>query len=222
MIEASTFTFLKKLKNNNNRNWFTTHKNEFIAIQNDVKSFYKEVENKLNRHDNIEKFKLFRIYRDVRFSKDKTPYKTHFGGHYVRRGQQKRGGYYLHIEPGNSFIAGGFWNPNKEDLFRIRKEFETDTSIIKKIITEQNFINHFKKLRGDTLKSAPRGFDKNHPNIEFIKMKQFIVTEEFDDRIVLSSSFLNKVNESFIAMRPYFNYMSEVLTTNLNGESILE
>jgi uncharacterized protein (TIGR02453 family) len=220
-ISKSTINFLKELNKNNNRDWFNDHKPTFQTEYKKTTAFYETLKNELNTHDAIEKLKIFRIYRDVRFSKDKTPYKIHFSGHFVREGKERRGGYYLHIQPGGSFLAGGFWNPNKEDLFRIRKEFEMDTSEIREIINHESFVKHFGKLKGDSLKTAPRGFDKEHPDLDLIKMKQFIVTREFTDKEVLATNFINEVNNSFKAMRPYFNYMSDVLTTNLNGESII-
>jgi uncharacterized protein (TIGR02453 family) len=222
IISKSTLDFLKKLKKNNNRDWFNEHKTEFQLEQNKIKSFYADLREALNTHDEIEKLKVFRIYRDVRFSKDKTPYKTHFGGHFVRATKRLRGGYYLQISPEESFLAGGFWAPNKEDLLRIRKEFEMDASEIREIIEDKTFVNYFESLKGDSLKTAPRGFDKNHPNLDLIKMKQFIITHKFIDEEVLLDDFLEKVNQSFKAMRPFLNYMSDVLTTDLNGVSMIE
>ena len=222
LISKTTLDFLNNLKKNNNRDWFNAHKTEFIAEQDKVKVFYAALKEKLNTHDEIEKLKVFRIYRDVRFSKDKTPCKTHFGGHFVRATSRKRGGYYLQISPDESFLAGGFWAPNKEDLLRIRKEFEMDTSEIRAIIKNDTFVHNFEKLEGDALKSAPRGFDKNHPDLDLIKMKQFIVVRKFTDDEVLSPNFLKEVNDTFKAMRPFFEYMSDVLTTDLNGVSIID
>ena len=107
-FEKSSLSYLKKLKSNNNRDWFADHKPTFIEAQNNAKEVYAEIRNNLEKHDDIEKFKLFRIYRDVRFSKDKTPYKPHFAGSFSRLGKHLRGGYYLRIRPGESFLAGGF------------------------------------------------------------------------------------------------------------------
>ncbi len=221
-ISKSTLNFLVKLKQNNNRDWFNEHKPEFQIEQHNTKAFFESLQVELEKNDAIEKLKMFRIYRDVRFSKDKTPYKTHFSGGFVREGKERRGGYYLHIEPKGSFLGGGFWNPNKDDLFRIRKEFEMDTSEIREIINEGNFVKYFGKLQGDSLKTAPRGFDKQHPDVDLIRMKQFIISRRFTDKEVLADDFLNEVEKSFRAMRPFFNYMSDVLTTNLNGESIID
>jgi uncharacterized protein (TIGR02453 family) len=220
-ISKTTLDFLKALKENNNREWFAEHKDEFQIEQQKIKDFYKAIEIKLKEQDEIDKFKLFRIYRDVRFSNDKTPYKPHFAGSFSRATAKLRGGYYLRIRPGETFLAGGFWEPNKDDLLRIRKEFEMDTSEIRTIISNPTFVKYFGTLKGDSLKTAPRGFDKEHPDMDLIRMKQFIVIRNFTDQEVLSPNFFEEVNNSFKAMRPYFDYMSDVLTTDLNGESLI-
>lgn len=222
-IQKSTLDFLEVLKENNNREWFNEHKIAFKKEQTLAKDFYNAIMDDLNKHDVIDKFKLFRIYRDVRFSKDKTPYQPHFAGSFSRSGKELRGGYYLRIRPGESFLAGGFWAPNKEDLFRIRKEFEFDDTEIRKILAEKNFNSVFGgKLVGEELKTAPRGFDKEHPNLDLIRKKGFVAVRKFSDKEVLASDFLEIVEDSFLALRPFFDYMSYVLTTNLNGESIID
>ncbi|MCG8236418.1 DUF2461 domain-containing protein [Tenacibaculum finnmarkense] len=221
-VDKSIFQYLENLKQNNNRDWFTDQKPRFVEVQKSVKEFYGKVSENLETHDVIDKFKLFRIYRDVRFSKDKTPYKTHFSGSFSRKGSHLRGGYYLQIEPGNSFLAGGFWQPNKEDLLRIRKEIELDASEFREILNNPEFVKNFgTKFEGDELKSAPRGFDKNHPDIDLLRKKGFIAVRNFSDKEVLSNNFLSEIDTSYKALRPFFNLMSEVLTTNLNGESLL-
>lgn len=222
-ITKSVFDFLKKLEKNNNRDWFNEHKKEFKTIEAATKQVYQDLSDLLNIHDEIDKFKMFRIYRDVRFSKNKLPYKTHFGGSYHRKKPELRGGYYLHIQPNNeSFIATGFWEPNKEDLLRIRKEFEQDDSEIRKIINQKSFKDIWGDLVGDEVKTAPKGFNKDHKAIDLIKKKQFIFTKKFSDKDVLSSNFINSLDKNFQAIRPYFDYMSDVLTTDLNGVSLLK
>jgi len=222
IIFEDLFSFLNKLEKNNNRDWFHAHKQEFKQVEKQTKAFYNLVLDALRTHDDIDKLKLFRIYRDVRFSKNKQPYKTHFGGSFHRRKPELRGGYYLHLAPNNqSFIATGFWEPNKADLLRIRKEFEMDDTEIRQIISNKSFKNVWGDLVGDELKTAPRNFDKDHPAIDLIRKKQYIFTKKFPDQEVLSSTFLEEVNTSFKAVRPYFDYMSDVLTTNLNGELLI-
>ncbi|MBW8241485.1 DUF2461 domain-containing protein [Muricauda oceani] len=221
-ISQGVFDFLNDLKKNNDREWFEAHKTDFKKHKSEVKSFLEAAKANLSQHDDIEKMKLFRIYRDVRFSKDKTPYKSHFAGSFSRLGAHLRGGYYIHIKPGESFLATGFWDPNKEDLFRIRKELEMDAEEFRKVINQKALKEIWGELRGDELKTAPKGFDKAHPDIDLIRKKQFIFIRNLSDQEVLSPSFLDEVDKSFKAIRPYFDLMSDILTTNLNGESILE
>jgi uncharacterized protein (TIGR02453 family) len=220
MVTKDVFSFLKKLKQNNNREWFHEHKTVFKELELRVKQFYAQVYEQLNTVDSIDTFKIFRIYRDVRFSKNKLPYKNHFSVGFSRTKPMLRGGYYLHIEPGASFVGGGFWEPNKEDLFRIRKEIELDASELRQIINQSTFKKYFGTLEGEELKTAPRDFDKMHPDIDLIRKKQFLVTRSFSDDEVLSPNFKDEVVETYKAMRPFFDYMSDVLSTNLNGESI--
>lgn len=223
-ISKSVFTFFKALENNNNRDWFNAHKPEFKAIEQETKAFYNAVMERLKVHDDIDRLKLFRIYRDVRFSKNKLPYKTHFGGAFHRVKPRLRGGYYLHIQPGNeSFIATGFWDPAKEDLLRIRKEFEMDDAEIRDILEAETFSNVWgDTFEGDEVKTAPKGFSKEHKAIDLIKKKQYIFTKKYTDKEVLASNFIDEIDVAFKAIRPFFDYMSDVLTTDLNGVSILE
>ena len=221
-IPKSALDFFKKLEKNNNRDWFNEHKKEFKDIETEVKNIYNIIFENIKSHDDVDKLKMFRIYRDVRFSKDKTPYKTHFGGSFHRTKPKLRGGYYLHLAPNNqSFLATGFWEPNKDDLFRIRKEFEMDDQEMRKIISNKKFKSVWGSLLGVELKTAPRDFDKDHPAIDLIKKKQYIFTIKYTDKEVISEDFLKEVDNSFKAIRPYFDYMSDVLTTDLNGESLL-
>ncbi|SIS74517.1 TIGR02453 family protein [Zobellia uliginosa] len=222
IITKETLIFLSRLEKNNNREWFGENKKEFKTHEAQVKVFYEEVGNRLRLHDEIEKVKMFRIYRDVRFSKNKTPYKAHFAGSFSRLGAQRRGGYYLHIKPGESFVAAGFWAPNKEDLLRIRKEFEQDASEIREIMAESGFKKIWGALGGDEVKTAPKGFDKTHTDIDLIKKKQYVFVRKFTDEQVLSPNFVHEIDEAYRAIRPFFDYMSDVLTTNLNGESLLD
>ncbi len=222
MISKSTLQFLKDIAANNHKEWFEANKEVYLKSQENIKQFMLDVEKRLNQTDVIEGSKLYRIYRDVRFSKDKTPYKNYFSGYFKRKGAARRGSYYLSIEPGNTLIGGGFYGPNKEDLFRIRKEFEADGTHIENIVNHPSFIKHFGSLQGDGVATAPKGFEKAHPHIKWIRKKQFFAFEKFTDKEVLSDDFEEKVLGAFLAIRPFFDYMSDVLTTNLNGESVLD
>lgn len=222
VITKEVFSFLKKLEKNNNRDWFAEHKKDFKILEAEMKAFFISLSEEVKIADEIERVKVFRIYRDVRFSKNKTPYKINFSSSLSRGGARLRGGYYTHIQPNGSFIAAGFWEPNKEDLLRIRKELELDASEFRAIIADKKFKKIWGELKGDELKTAPKGFDKTHQNIDLIKKKQFIFVRNFTNKEVLDANFMKEVNNSFKAIRPYFDLMSEVLTTNLNGESLLD
>ena len=220
MISKQALDFLSELQLNNNREWFAENKARFEEHQKAFKTFLQEVNTAFAAHDSIEKMQIHRIYRDIRFSKDKTPYKNNLSVSFDRTKPYLRGGYYLHIQPQASFIGGGFWEPNAEDLNRIRKEFELDDSYIRSIIAEKNFSQTFGTLQGQELKTAPKGFDKEHPAIDLIRKKQYLVYRRFTDKEVLDKNFKEEVLHTFLAMRPFFDYMSDVLGTNLNGESL--
>ena len=220
-IPKNTISFLKELKLNNNREWFNENKDRFNTIQSQVKIFAQEVNDSLNVSDNIEKIKIFRIYRDLRFSKDKTPYKKNIGMAFHRAKPELRGGYYLEISADESFIAVGFWNPNKEDLLRIRKEIEIDGQEFKRIINQKKIKDIWGDIIGDEVKTSPKGFNSDHEYIDLIKKKQFIFIKKLKEKDILDEKFQNELVNYFESIRPFFDYMSEVLTTNLDGESII-
>ena len=220
-INPQVFSFFSELAENNNRVWFEENKPRFKSLEGEMKVFLSEVSQRLNDHDHIEKAKMFRIYRDVRFSRNKTPYKTHFGLVFHREKPALRGGYYIHLEPGNSFLGVGFWAPNPEDLFRIRKELEMDAEELRALMAEPDFKKNWGGLEGEEVKTAPKGFSKDHPNIDLIKKKQFVFIKKLTDKAVLSPNLLSVVDVHFKNIRPFFDYMSSVLTTDLNGESLL-
>ena len=220
MVLSSSVSFFKKLKKNNNRDWFAENKPKFKELELEIKAFGEELKDRLNEFDNVDRFKLFRIYRDIRFSKDKTPFKTHFGLYWNRLKPHLRGGYYLHISPNNNFIACGFWDPNPKDLYRIRKEFLHDANEFRKILKSKEIYSNWGNLEGTELKTAPRNFDKNHPDIDLIRKKQFVFKINYSDKEVLEKRFIDKIELSLKAIRPFLNYMTDVLTTDENGESL--
>ena len=222
-FQKTSLQYLQELKENNNREWFAETKTAYSQAQENAKDVYAAIRQNLEKHDAIADFKLFRIYRDVRFSKDKTPYQPHFAGSFSRLGNELRGGYYLRIRPGESFLAGGFWEPNKEDLFRIRTEIAQDASEIKAILEDKDFLKYFggKFESISQLKTIPRGFNKEHPEANLLRKKGFIAVRNFTDQEVLSANFLDEIDKSYKALRPFFDLFSDVLTTNLNGESLL-
>jgi uncharacterized protein (TIGR02453 family) len=225
MIQQSTLDFLSILKVNNNREWFQANKAVYERAHQNTIAFADSLLEKMRIHDRIEtasgKASLFRIYADTRFSKDKAPYKTHFGIRFSRATAQLRGGYYFHLEPGNSFMAGGFFSPNPDDLKRIRADIHFNYEDWNGILTQPAFLETFVELHGDGVKTTPKGFDKDHPAIELLRKKQFILRHHFTDKEVLQSDFVEKLDQTFQELRPFFDYMSEVLTTDANGETML-
>lgn len=222
-IPKSTFEFLENLAANNHKEWMDAHKKQYQSSEKALKKVYAEILNGLNVDDEIAKQKVFRINRDIRFSKDKTPYNVHRSVSWSRAGAHRRGGYYLRIEPGNSVIAGGFFNPEPADLFRIRKEFEMDSSEIRDILANTAFKKSFLGFdQSYKVKTAPKGFSKEDPNIDLIKLKSYFVVHPLNDSEVQDPNFVNTVLYHFKLLRPFFNYMSEVLTTDLNGTSIID
>jgi len=221
MIDQPVFTFLEKLANNNNRDWFASHKEEFNEQEKKIKALFKNLQDELSKIDQIESHHVMRIYRDIRFSKDKTPYKARFSGSFSRATAARRGSYYLSIQPGNSFIGGGFYGPNAADLKRIREEFEMDATEMRTILSNPKVEAYYGELQGEELKTAPRGFDPSHPAIDLIRKKQFYFVHPFSDEEVLAKDFRQRVSQGLELLLPYFEYMSSVLTTNSNGESTL-
>ncbi|MFK7946162.1 MAG: DUF2461 domain-containing protein [Saprospiraceae bacterium] len=220
-IESTSFQFLQNLIVNNNRDWFNENKPRYELAKANMKAFGNSLLEKMNKIDHIERLKIHRIYRDVRFSKDKTPYKRNLSCSMDRATKLLRGGYYLHIEPDECFLGGGFWGPNKDDLSRIRKELAFDAQPLRDIINSEDFKNMFGELKGDQLKTAPRGYPKDHENVDLLRYKQYIVMRKFTNEEVTQAGFLQKVVAGFQAMRPFFDYMSEVLTTDENGVPIV-
>lgn len=224
-LSPSTFNFLKQLKKNNNRDWFNLNKTLYLKELEMIEIFADSLLREMNTHDAIEttsgKKSLHRIYRDIRFSKDKTPYNTHWGGSFSRATKARRGSYYFHLEPGNTFIAVGFWGPNPEDLKRIRDEFLSDPKRIQKILNHKKIKEEFGALRGEQVKTAPRGYAANDPAIDLIRYKQFLLIKKFSDAQVFQPGFAKLLSQSFRQTRPFLDYMSETLTTDLNGESII-
>lgn len=226
IIEKGSVEFLKTLSKNNEREWFNKHKDKYLEAHGNMISFADSLLAEVRKHDNIEtltgKASLFRIYKDVRFSKDKTPYNTHWSGGFKRATKILRGSYYFHIQPGNSFVGGGFWGPEPDDLKRIRQDIDLNYKEWRKMLSNKSFVKTFGGLLGETLITTPKGFEKDNPAIDLLRYKQFLLKHDFSDKEVLSPDFVKKVNDVFKKMRPFFDYMSEVLTTDVNGESLID
>jgi uncharacterized protein (TIGR02453 family) len=223
-IYESGFDFLNALRNNNERDWFNANKTTFETEQQKIEAFAGALLAELSKSDVIEtpsgRKSLYRIYRDTRFSKDKTPYKTHWSGSFKRATKYRRGGYYFHIEQGDSFFAGGFWGPSKEDLKLIRDNIAFDAGPLREILNTESFVSTFGALRGEQLKTTPKGFAADDEAIDLLRYKQFLLIRKFSDEEVLGEDFLSRAAETFVNMRPFLDFMTEILTTDSNGLEI--
>lgn len=223
-IHQSTFDFLKHLSKNNNREWFNANKDKYFRAKENVEVFVEGLLAKMITHDQIEtptgKKSIYRIYNDVRFSSDKTPYNPRFAGYIRRVKPMNRGGYYFWIKPGGTRLACGFGHPNSDDLLRMRQDINYNYEDWNRIINSKSIKNTFGQMKGEQVKTAPRGFPKDHEAIKLLRYKQYWFECTFKDEEVLASDFLNQVNKKYKAIRPFFDYMSNVLTTDLNGELI--
>ena len=223
-LSQYNFDFLSKLAKNNNRDWFLANKAEYEkALENSIE-FAEAVLQGLQSVDEIEtstgKKSLMRIYRDVRFSKDKTPYKSHWGGGFKRAGANRRGGFYFHLEQGRSFVGGGFWNPESNDLKKIRLGISQNQKEFENVVLSPEFIECFGTLGGDKLKTCPKGFEKTDPALRWLQHKQFVISKNFSDKEVLQPDYAKKVVETFAAMLPFFEIMTEFLTRSNDGEEL--
>ena len=216
-VEKSTFKFLKDIRKNNHREWFHANKEAYTSANNNMKALLTQLETELNKFDVIEKKKLFRIYRDVRFAKDKTPYNSHFSMSMGREGAFRRGGYYLKVTPGDSMVGGGFYNPNPKDIKLIRDHIAADSKPLRKILASKKFKDTFGELMGAQVKSAPRGYDKDHPEIDLLRYKSMYVFKSYSDKEVTDPKFVKEVIKTWKAIQPYFTYMTDILTHDLDG-----
>lgn len=220
MTTSSIFSFLHELKHNNNRTWFLEHKLKFEKAKKELEAIAQNIHHNIEAIDQVGPYKVYRIYKDVRFSKDKLPYKDHFGISIGRLQPYHRGGFYIHIEPNNCYIAGGFWNPEPKDLLRIRQAFQYEAEI-SKILDAPDLVNNFGTMQGEAVKTTPKGFDKNLERIDLIRKKQFILVRKFTDEEFLAPNFDKKVTAAYQLLLPFYHYMTEVLITDTNGEYII-
>ncbi|RMZ58834.1 DUF2461 domain-containing protein [Chryseobacterium nematophagum] len=215
MLSQKTFDFLKKLSKNNDREWFNENKKLYTEAQENIISFLEELIKEMGSFDEElakidAKKSLFRIYRDTRFSKDKAPYKTNFGASLgMGKGSQK-GGYYLHLEPNKSFLAGGIYMPESSVLKEVRKEISLYGEDFLKILNHTNFKKHFPMLdQEDKLVKIPQGFEKEDPMAEYLKLKSFIVVYNIKDEEILNNKNTTKeFTKIFKLMKPFNDFLN--------------
>ena len=220
-LTNSIFSFLSSLSQNNNREWFSDNKKDYEKAKSQADSFFRAVYAAMQEKDHLGAIKIYRIYNDLRFAKDKPPYKTHFGLYFGRLQPKYRGGYYLHLSPEQSFVGGGFFNPEPKDLLRIRQEIAQEGEHFSQIMNSEPIRSYFSgQLWGQEVKTTPKGFDKDDPMIDFLRKKQFLLKRDFTLDQVLADSFFQEVVDTFVAMRPFYDFMTQALTTDANGEPL--
>ena len=217
MLNHSIYDFLLELRENNNRDWFHANKKKYEQAKKDFQLF---VELCIEQIKDIDpdvsglqaKDCMFRIFRDVRFSNDKRPYKTNFGAFLAKNGRKSRfGGYYIHIEPEQCFLGGGCYMPAANVLKAIRTEIYHHSDEFRELIENKNFKQHFPEMYGDKLKTAPRGFPKDFKDIDLLNYKHYAVGKSVRDKLVLSNEFSSEIENTFKALYPLNRFLNEIV-----------
>jgi uncharacterized protein (TIGR02453 family) len=209
------FDFLSGLSGNNNRDWMEIHKLQYLGARAEFEHIVNHLIMEISAFDPAvqglsPKDCIFRLNRDIRFSKDKSPYKTHFGAYIASGGRKSESaGYYLHLQPGdNSLLGGGIYMPSGEALKKVRQEVDYNPSELKKIVSDLTFKTYFGSVQGEHLKKAPKGYQPDHPNIEFLKLKSYFVLHNVTDEEALAPGFLKKTVDVFSAMQPFNDFLN--------------
>ncbi len=221
MLQASTLKFLKDLKKNNNKPWFDAHRVAYESARKDFEGFVQSLIDGLSKKDPdvaglTAKGCMFRINRDVRFSKDKSPYKTNFGA-FLNKGGKKAmtAGYYFHLEPGQIFIGGGLYMPMPPDLAKVRQEIDYNLKDFKKIIQSARFKKVYKDLDRSpeySLSRVPKGYETDNPAAEYLKLKSFVATIKLTDADVTSAAAKKKTMEAYEALLPLVKFLNEAIS----------
>ncbi len=211
-------SFLNAIAKNNNRDWFEKNKSKYLEAKLHFEDFLESLHMELLTFDDSlaglnPRKQGFRIYRDVRFSKDKRPYKLNMGAGFSAHGKMdQEPGYYIHIEPGKSFVAGGIYMPDAERLSKIRQEIDYNTGDFVKILKDKKFKKLFPSLDDfDKLKTAPKGYAKDHPHLDLLKNKSFVVSHRFTNADVTSKSFVKKVANTCKTLKPLNDFLGEAI-----------
>jgi len=212
--------FLVRLKKNNNREWFEENRPEFEAAKENHLDFVQRMIAELGKINPALKGQspkdcIFRIYRDVRFSKNKAPYKLNFGAYFCEGGKKsEKAGFYVQVQPGgNSFAAGGCWMPQPPQLKAIRQEIRYHTDEFKDIILARSFKKYFNGLSGDALKTVPKGFSKDDPDIELYKFTSYIADHPFKDKEVVSKNFVKENIAVYKSIFPMLSFLNRAMGT---------
>jgi uncharacterized protein (TIGR02453 family) len=217
MLKAHTLEFLTELAINNNRDWFQANRKKYDDAKADMEQLVGVLIKEISTFQDLGNLQvkdcLFRINRDVRFSKNKDPYKNNMGAG-IGPGGKSAGkiDYYLHIQPdGQSFLGAGMWSPTTEQLARYRQEVDYNAHELKEIINDKTFREHFPEMHGDVLKTMPKGYPKDHPEIELLKRKELFFVHRYSDKEVTSKDFVTHIIKGVRLLKPYCDYMNYIL-----------
>jgi uncharacterized protein (TIGR02453 family) len=215
-IPISTLTFLENLQANNNREWFYANKKSYDAVKSNFEESIQELIHSIGEFENMTGVQVkncnYRIARDVRFSKNKDPYKNWLSASFSEGGRKSgRMDFYLHVQPNNeSFLGGGMYSPEGDQLAKLRQEIDYNAQQLKSIIFEPNFVKTFGEMEGESVKSSPKGYDKDHPEIELLRQKQMFFWHKFTDEEVCSPDFVKKVTETCRTLKPFLDFLNVV------------
>lgn len=217
MLQSSTLRFLTDLVQNNNREWFLENRKRYDDSKGDLEKLVGTLITEVGKFQDLGNLQvkdcIFRINRDIRFSKNKAPYKSNLSAGIGPGGRSSgRIDYYLHIQPdGNSFLGGGMWDPTAEQLGRYRQEIDYNADELKQIIYNEEFRAFFPEISGESLKTTPKGFPKDHPEIDLLRRKQLFFMHRFTDKEVTSKNFADQIVKGIFLLKPYADYMNYIL-----------
>jgi uncharacterized protein (TIGR02453 family) len=220
MIQPATTSFLNNLRKNNNRNWFEEHRKEYETARADFLQFTQKVIDQFGKKDRaVAELKakdcMFRINRDVRFSKNKDPYKTNFAASFSKGGKKSGfAGYYIHLEPDRLMMGGGIWMPEPDQIKKIRQEIDYNWSDFEKTIRNKSF----QKVYGDLymgsdvkLTRPPKGYEADHPAVEYLKLKSWIVTANLNNQLITSNTLQKEIHDAFVILQPLIRFINQAL-----------
>lgn len=214
MLQQSTLRFLRDLAANNDKAWFDANRDDYQVAKKDMEQFVQQLFDALTPLEpalagQVGKDAIYRIFRDVRFSKDKTPYKNHFGAFFTKGGRKWDGaGYYIHVEPGAIFAGGGLWMPQGPLLRAVRQEIDYSFDEFQKLLKEKSFRKYFTQIDGESLQKPPQGYEPDNPAIEYLKKKSFTVGTKLDDALLTSQKAIPELVKVFTAMHPFVVFLN--------------
>jgi uncharacterized protein (TIGR02453 family) len=215
IITKETFHFLNQIKLNNNRPWFEKNRTVYEKARSEYLGFVTKLLNGIRKLESIPEKEpgkyIQRIYRDIRFSKDKTPYKSHFSSIIERGPENRKCPLYIQIQPGRSMMGGGIWDPTAETLKMVRQEIDYNSAALKRIINAKDFLNYFGRISGSKLTRPPKGYEADNPQIEILKFKQLYVERSFEDDLVLSPQLIPEILRSYKAALPFFRFFDTAM-----------